>query len=362
VINGTIEVTSTAAFIGPDFTVVQADPAALYKTVNLGTDGKVVLKEGATFTLGNSPTAPNLVGASPATYTWTSTNNDAEIEINSGGLIIRDINDIATPVQITIEAPGAGILSNQSLRLERGVTLTVDTAQEFYLFGHADGGAKLLGPGTLAAGPVTFTGSDAGWQAFTNDVAITTVSATRANIYPISLDTTVTAPETTLKALGSGAVISVSAGGTLSLGITGRTKTTIDLNGTPGLKKGEIRLAVGAIINFTSADGKIFTIAPVPTTLVSASLSTNDNTAVAVAPGPPPVYSPPTLLGVTALYGVGTPLVGVQAATSAAFEAARGLPAGILVSLIGGTGTDQTATATGADVPINSETPTDANP
>jgi hypothetical protein len=375
VINGAIEIEAGGSFIGPDFATVQADPGALFETVNLGTDGKVVLNWGGIFQLGAGPEA--LVGpggtAARHAYEWNTTNDGGQIEINAGGIIIRDINDItASPVTVTIGGQGGAILSTQTLTLDRGVTLAVTAtsgADSFYLLGApADtngvgGGAKLLGPGklTLGAGAtaISIVGGDYGWQAVGHDLAFFATGAGAGTVHPINIDPSPTGPwETTLKALGLGATITVPAGANLTIGRTllVATSTTIDLGGTSARKSGEITLG--------ASTGTItLAVATTAPTVTSAIITGNDGgaspfTAELAGTGGLSEVNPSgtpavALLGVPGLVGpADLTAIGddTQAATTGVYTAGtpnNTLSAGYLVSLKPGTVTGGTNTVKG---------------
>jgi hypothetical protein len=353
VINGTLEVTETATFIGPDFATVQADPAALYETINLGPNGKVVLNDGATFTLGNSALAPNLVGAANAPYTWTG-NDGAQIEINSGGIIIRD-TDSTLDAAITVAGPGAGILKGQSLTLERGVTLDIDTGFALYLFGGTDvDGAKLLGPGTLEVGTIEFTGNDYGWQAIGDNIAIADDGIGGQYLAAYPAVTPATSPiAATLKAADNrgGAIISIPASVTLEI----RGGVTVDLNGSMARKNGEIRLASGAIISLVNSTSVILTGAGPASHTAGVPLSTASAVTTAL--------DSVNVVGLTGANASGVSET-LASTTAVADVPHTSLPRGKLVSLTGGDDTiplPGTVTAT-AVVNINSELDTEATP
>jgi hypothetical protein len=369
-IDGAIEIAAGGRFIGPDFATVQADPATLLKSVVLGDNGKLVLDHSANFYFGDV-NGKKYVGASPATYAWTSGSTaGGEIEINNSGLIIRDTNDINTEVKVTVAEEGAAILKGQSLTLGRGVILTVADTFAFYLFGDADTngkGAKLLGPGTLKAGSTEITGGDHGWQAIGDgwsfEIAPGGVTAVMKK-YP-AVATTPPAGGITLKALGLGATITQNATATASLNeLTIDVDTTIDLGGTAQKKAGEIILK-GAVSGTFDNPGKI-TLKKVLTTIGTI---TTGNTAAS-----PPAVGALTAVGVVTDITAATPLIqivdligtgnaaGTQVTTTAAKDGSK-LPPGYLVDLKPGTGN---STITGGATPdnagrISAETPTVAD-
>jgi hypothetical protein len=269
-IAGAVEIAGTGVFVGPAFATVAANPENLYKAFELEGDGKVVLNHGATFYLG-SDSGPEFVGPTTgATYRWASTapNDGAQIEINDKGLIIRDINGFdstisATMVAVTVEGSGAGVLKDQSLTLERGVTLTITDGinNALWLIGDtetAGGGATLLGPGTLAfggtGGPINIVGGTFGWKAFGDSIAIGSISnapALRAVTSVIPAPAQVAA---TLKAQGLGATINVGAK-TLDVA----ANTTIDLNGSNSREAGVIDLLNTGKISLALDTSKILT-------------------------------------------------------------------------------------------------------
>jgi hypothetical protein len=342
-INGAIELAAGGAFVGPAFATVQADPASLFKTIGLGPNGKVVLNYGAEFSLGGTDL---FVGNSSATYTWDGTAGadtaGAQIEINDKGLIIRDINEISSAVEVTVAAPGAGILSNHSLFLDRAVTLDIAATYAIYLTGAAGGGAKLKGPGKVTADTLEIIGGDEGWQAVSENNSSIAIFA--GTLMPVNPDGAVTAAAT-LKALGLGADINTSA-------LEIQENTTVDLGGSVLRKAGKIALASGGTITFADDTSVILTGIPVPATRNLVALSTTsggtDVTAGAF-----------TEIGILDLTGDGD----VKAETTAVADAspANTGPAGRLIALAGDGGTSNTvATATSA-VSISSETITEAD-
>jgi hypothetical protein len=347
-IDGALEINSGSALIGPDFATVQADPEALLSAVTLGDDGKVVLNHGAKFYFGSS-TSQEFIGGTAgdnATYAWTDTaDKGAQIEINAQGLIIRDINGIDTPVTVNVAEQGAGILKNQSLYLDRGVTLVVDN-EWFYLLGDAAGGAKLLGPGKLALGhtpdSINFIGGDSGWQAFGDDIVI---GDDYSNLFLLAVSGANPPPATvkaTLKALGQGASISIPAAAPNNTLIISEN-TTIDLNGTAAAQRGEIRLASGAIISLAATTSEILTGAG----------PAGHQTAVPLT-GAAVTGSGITGIGITGITGIANTLAVTTAV--AVTTPTPSLPPGKLVSVTGSASAG-TVTAT-ADVVISSQTDT----
>jgi hypothetical protein len=367
-IDGTVAIAADGVFIGPDFATVQANPEALFQTINLGDDGKVVLSRGAEFSLGTGPTSQLFIGAdsSNATYEWSTSDDGAELEINADGIIIRDTNGFNPAnlgiapfgVTVTIAAPGAGILKDQSLYLDRGVTLAVDANFALYLMGDTEangGGAKLLGPGKVTAGTIEFTGGNDGWQAIGNDIGI--VNITTPYIFAMSGATPPPASvASTLKALGLGTTITVPAAATLEI----RADTTIDLNGTMARKNGEILLENTAVIALAEDDSVILTGAGPAGHTTAVDLSTTGASAVTTGLDE---------IGITNQAGdilVDDGTGYAKAVTTAVLitTPAVSIPAGNLFSLIGTAGNPGTVTATVASgyFGISSETVTDAAP
>ncbi|MDR2629766.1 MAG: hypothetical protein LBC60_02475 [Spirochaetaceae bacterium] len=362
-INGAIEITEGSAIVGPSFPTVQANPDALFKTIGLGTDGKVVLNYGADFYF-SSTTGQKFVGSNgdTATYEWADLSSPgapptdgAQIEINSKGLIIRDIDEIVTHgATITIAAPGAGILKNQSLTLERGVTLVITDVLPLYLFGDTEangGGAKLLGQGKVqvgtAATSTTITGGDFGWQAIGDNIAITPVSPNNPALISVSAATPVSpTTSTTLKALGLGAAINVTTADVLNL----YADITIDLNGGNLRKVGEITIANGGKITFAAdTDTKIVTGASPATNTTPVTLAVTNSTVTASG------IQSIAVLGLTS-----TASTQIKASTTGIANTTATPPtvgAGKLVSLIGGTAVETLTTT--ALVSISSETVTE---
>ncbi|MDR2210459.1 MAG: hypothetical protein LBO65_03195 [Spirochaetaceae bacterium] len=373
-INGTIEIAEGGDFIGPDFATVQANPENLFKTIGLGSTGKMVLNYGANFSFAPGSSTAKYVGdnGDGAPYEWDTADKGAQIEINSQGLIIRDITDIdpADPVIVSVNGQGAGILKNHSLTLARGVVLQVTTGEGLFLFGDTaanGGGAKLLGPGQLVVGTGTLAdqtiivGGDYGWQAIGHDVAIFAKNGSSPpspTLAAFTLPSATPPPtlETTFKALGLGATITV---GTDNL-IIGND-VTIDLNGSNARKAGEIILPKTKTITLGDDGSKIITGAGPAGHPSAAGLASNNTSSVSTA------LDTIGILGLTGNNsGGGTPTYYVKAFTTAApvVTPTASLLAGQLVSLAGNASPAAVITNNHATDPvsISSETPTVALP
>jgi hypothetical protein len=346
-INGTIEIADGSSFVGLD---AQANPANLYKTLTLGADGKVLLDYGAFFYFG--ATGQKFVGdnGDSATYEWATAPDDgAQIEINQGGLIIRDTDSIDTPVAIGVAAEGAAILKDQSLYLDRGVSLTIASGFNLSLFGDIDtngGGAKLLGPGKVITGTdIAITGGDYGWQAIGDNINIGNGTASLQSISSaIPASATVSA---TLKALGLGAVIDIADGETLEI----KADLTVDLNGSNLRKAGEIVLGNASVIELEEADSVILTGANPAGHATAAALA--DDYTSEVDGG---TFN---AIGVAELGGDGTYALAVT--TAAPNVTDNKLPSGKLYSLTGTSGNAGTVTASSSGASISSETVTVAD-
>ncbi|MFP3091039.1 hypothetical protein LQZ21_12015 [Treponema sp. TIM-1] len=248
-INGTIEVTGSGSIIGPS-PVGLTNATDVYKFTAFEDGGKVLLNYGTSFTTG----ATKLVGAdgTGSAYEWVSggTSDGAQIEINGEGLVIRDTD--GNGAEVTIGAPNAYILKEQTLTLEAGVELLVDSAaNRLWLAGDAatSGGATLKGPGKLIAGTTEISGGSRGWQVFGGDtIGISYTGATAATIANSGTGAT------TFTALGAGATITQAASGTLTIG----PNTTIELGGSSSTAWGVIVLKdSGGALEFNAATSKL---------------------------------------------------------------------------------------------------------
>jgi hypothetical protein len=352
-INGTINIANDGFIVGPSYSAIEADPENLYNAFNLEDGGKVLLDYGATFYLGDD--TRQFVGDTAATYTWRAggVTDGAQIELNQSGMIIRDLNGVDTTnsttiantsATVTINAPGSGVLKDQSLYLDRGAILTVAAGVNNALWFVGDtlangGGAKLLGPGKVAAGTIEIIGGDDGWQAFDDVVAIITTGASAS---------TLSAPTTAsiFRALGSGAAIRIPAAGALTIA----PNTTVELNGTNVQERGVISFMAGtAAITLANDTSKIFTGAS-PEGHVTPVKLADDNASVVAT-------NTFTAIGILNLKGDNTGYT-LTKTTAAPDLPNNRLPAGRLFSLTGTAGNPGTATADAA-VTIGSLTPTD---
>jgi hypothetical protein len=293
---------------------------------------------------------------------WDGSDDGAQIEINPKGLIIRDTNEIVTlPATVSIGGPGAEILKNQSLTLERGVILTIpagatDTLRFFG--GTETDGAKLLGPGKVLAEDVEFSGGDFGWQAIGDSVRID-IGASTTDTADLAVSSTLTTPPATvtatLKAGGLGAAINVAASKTLEIG----AGITVDLNGTNLRKAGQIALDYVApdagAISLTDDTSKILTGANPVGAQNTTGIKLTTNGASASSGSGPYTFDG---IGVANLSGDSTGYA--LAWTTVSFDTANNkLPVGRLFSLAGTSGNPGTATADTVKVVISSETVTD---
>jgi hypothetical protein len=355
-INGAIEV-ANGTFIGP-YATVPTNLAVLYQTIALGSKGKVLLdSDDAVFSFGRAADPLNqlYVSSSTATYTWDGSGDGAQIELNAGGLVIRDTDDGVAAV--TIGAAGAVILKSHKLYLDRNVTLELGTGLTITLQGDTEannGGAKLLGPGKLTATANTIGGGDDGWQVLGDNLVITESTGSFDISSPIIAPATTSVA--TFKALGLGASIFVDASTTLTIA----ADITINLNGTLARKNGEIILADTAEISLAEDDSVILTMDPAYTGASAGHTSAIPLAGSTVGIGVSKVDAGAfSAIGITNLKGDDTD---AKAMTTAAPNlTANTLPAGRLVSLIGTASGSATATANGAEVRINSETPTAAD-
>ncbi|MDR1174453.1 MAG: hypothetical protein LBK83_03125, partial [Treponema sp.] len=342
-IDGTLEIAGVANSVitGPNLAAVQADPGVLYKIVDLGTNGKVVLNYGAQFLFGTDVTKFVGATADTATYEWAAAADGAQIEINDKGLVIRDTDTTAGAV-VTIGAAGAFILADQILTLERDAALALGTGT-LSLLGDAatstnGGGAILLGPGRVTSGTVTIAGGDFGWQAVGDNINLTGAAST----ITVTAASLVTPPPATiaasLKALGLGAAITAGAA-TDTLAIA--ADTTVDLNGTMSREKGVINLgASGAKITLAAAS-EILTGAAPASHAAPVALGAATTVAAGAVTG----------IGVTGLTGANVASTSETLAETTAVPpdpAATTGPVGNLVSLSSGATLPGTVTASAA--------------
>jgi hypothetical protein len=249
-INGTIELAAGGTIIAPDpDDFPAANRTDIYKFASFGTDGKIVLNYGAEYLLGDDP----LIGPSSSSYayTWADstgfgglTTDGAQIEINGVGITIRDSAN-PYPVAVTVKAPGAYILKEQTLRLDTNVTLLLGNGQAIWFAGDTSttGGAKLTGPGEVVAGSTTISGGSRGsWQVFgssTETIGILQDSADTASITNL-----LGVGTPSFEAVGAGAYIKQAAGSGKKL--TVGAATVVDLNGTSTTAGGIIELEGGS--------------------------------------------------------------------------------------------------------------------
>jgi hypothetical protein len=356
-IKGTIKVASGGTVIGP-FLSEQERPS-VYSIFDLGTGGKILLNNGATFKFGTGTTAGTdveyIAGASTGDFAfeWASNDDGAQIEINTAGFTIRDIGGTASD-GITTDAKistgkAATILKEQSLTLEAGTTLDIGVvANTLVLTGDAAGGAKLLGTGKVTAGAAEIVGGP-GWQAFGGAGTITIAYASA-----VTSSITASVAGTVFKALGSGATITQKAGAdnNLSIGVA----TVIELGGNEKAAGGVIILKNSAETDVTKS-GKL-TLGDAATKITTGNTSTAQGTAVVVAGDYKTAASGTTIsaIGLPQLKGDGTNAKAIANITAVDSK----VPSGNLISLEGGTGTitGGDATANGADGSISSLTMT----
>jgi hypothetical protein len=266
-INGAIELTGDgtnfAGLKGPELGAAPQPTATdAAKFVAFGDTGKIVFNYGTSLVMDEAP----IVGDSNATYTWKDgTDDGAQIEITKTGITIRDTGgDAPDDAEVTIGSDQAVILKDQTLTLEKGVKLIAGTNGLSLTGGDANtGGAKLVGLGELVidnTGAVaTIIGGSNGWQAIGAEL-VTFSFATTAKIAANSA-------AATLKALGPGATIAVTAAGTLNIG----ADTTIELGGITTIAGGVINLPNTAILKFAAATSKILAGAGTGTTPLNGS-------------------------------------------------------------------------------------------
>jgi hypothetical protein len=152
------------------------------------------------------------------------------------GITIRD-TDGDNAAEVTIGAANAYILKEQTLTLETGVQLVIDSANSLWLAGDAgtEGGAQLKGPGKVVVAGTTITGGSRGWRVFGADsIGIAYVGATEASIANVGA--------ATFRAQGAGATITQADTTKLSIG----AGTAIELGGTPTTAGGVIVLEANA--------------------------------------------------------------------------------------------------------------------
>ncbi|MDR2068888.1 MAG: hypothetical protein LBP71_03360 [Spirochaetaceae bacterium] len=290
IIDGTIVIDAGGTLIGPALVDFEATPEALFETIKLVDEGKVVLDWGAAYVMGTGVNEKPYIGPSSdsPTYQWTgSTPGDgAQIEINAAGLIIRDTN--AGGAAVEIANTRSVILKGQSLTLDTGVTLTITNGNTLWLVGgsETDGdGAILKGAGKVVIGGNTeIVGGPYGWQVVGDSIGIYSHNGgTEAVLMSGSSSSSVTTPAATLKALGSVLGASITQKAASGNNLTIRANTTIALGGAPQKKVGEIVLAGGSDpgkISFVNETSKITTGNSSTTTTTAGSLADNGATAV----------------------------------------------------------------------------------
>jgi hypothetical protein len=371
-IDGIIEVTGTGIFAGPSLARLTADPALVYKLITLGPKGKVRLNFGANFTYGTPATVPvpaataGFVGVNAGggadTYEWAAgavPGDGAQIEINAEGLVIRE-TDRTLGAVVTVAAPGATILKNQTLTLERGVTLAVGNTTLTLLGVPADTGrgATILGPGRLTMGTAAtapaIVGDGEGWRVIgTHNIVINGGTPALTAFDSVSGTALAATPAPAFTALGLGSTITVPVDGNLTIS----AYTDIALGGTSSQRQGQIILTGDAgdpgMITFTDATSRITTGNDGGTTPYAQPLATDGDTDISGGP----------VIGITNLVGDGAE---ATVATTAVYDgtgAPNVLNAGWLVSLVGGTaGTVEGGGDDDHNGDISAETRTNATP
>jgi hypothetical protein len=376
-ISGAIKVASGGTVIGPSLEgLSDADKLAMYTAFDFGSGGGVLLDYGAIFNMGDGTTPGTdveyLVGPSSGTYAyeWNSSNDGAQIEINGAGLVIRDGVPVAPAVAVdyaaavSIGAPNAMVLKNQTLTLERGVTLAVSAPFSFlWLAGDTTGGATLLGDGKVVINSETeITGGRDGWQAYggTGSIGLGR-GGTAGNVSTIWATTT----GTSIRALGPGATITQLAVASNALVI--EANTLIELGGNDRAVGGEIILKNSAAGNKTN-NAKLTLAAGTSKITTGNSPSAGQSSAVLLSDTNVTVATGSTIseIGILYLDGDGT---NIKATPTVAAVDGK-VPSGRLISLEGGGasasitgGSSAASTATDPqDGRISSLTPTVALP
>ena len=258
-IRGTIELTGSGALTGPDPAVL-SNALDVYKFVGFGDNGKILLNWGTAYTMG----ASKIVGVdgAGAAYEWVgSTSDGAQIVIDGAGLTIRDRNGGGAGV--TIGTGSAFVLKEQTLTLETGVTLTIDTVDTgLWLAGDAgtNGGALLKGPGSIVVLDgsdeiARITGGSSGWRVHGSD----TIGIGRTSAGGFTTIRNSATGQTSLRALGPGADITVAAGKTLRID----TNTVVELGGSATSAWGSITLMAatsgnsGGVLSLVATTSKL---------------------------------------------------------------------------------------------------------
>jgi hypothetical protein len=244
-INGTIELTGTGQLLGLNPGLFPTSPTDIYKYAAFGADGKIVLNEGTSYVFAAVPSATLtevlVIGTSVSAYTW-GTNTGAQIIIDGTGITIRDTYTDNPPLtaEVTVSAPSAIILKEQTLYLDTNVELKIGDNQAILFMGDAAGGARLRGPGKVVAGKTEITGGTSGWQVIgTESISIRQIGAVTAGT--ASITNAGTGTTTSFKALGSSAVITQKAG-TANNSLTITANTIVDLDGSANNPGGSIVL------------------------------------------------------------------------------------------------------------------------
>jgi hypothetical protein len=283
-------------------------------------------------------------GGGADAYEWCASSTDgAQIEINNAGIIIRDANPaggVTYAAALTIA--GTNVLQKeQTLTLEKGVVLTAPAGLNLWVTGDTNGGAKLLGEGSMyLSGGVYVTGGQYGWQAYG-----TGVIGIGNNGYGPSIATLATGP--TLRALGPGATITLerNVGNALVVG----ANTTIELGGNDRAVGGAIILTDGNLAD-KSKSGKLTLAAATSKITTGNSVSGTQTSAVVLADDYVTSATGTTIgeIGIPYLAGDGT----VIKVTPTVAAVDGKVPAGRIISLEGGA---TSASITGGDATVSDD-------
>jgi hypothetical protein len=280
-INGAIELASGGTFNSPNPGLFSSTSATdIYKFVSFGSGGKIVLNQGAIYEFSEVPATASaalipavpFIGTASAAFTWNTTSDGAQIIIDGTGLTIRDTD--AGGAEVTVAAPSAYILKEQTLYLDTGVELKFDNNEGIWFAGDAAGGAQLKGPGKIIAGATEITGGSSGWRVVgTETIGIFQYTADTATIMNVGTGTT-----TSFEALGPGAIITQKAVANNDLTI--EVNTIVDLNGTATSPGGSIVLKADTTdygtLTFAAANSsKVLLGAGTGGTAITAALSSS---------------------------------------------------------------------------------------
>jgi hypothetical protein len=227
------------------------------------------------------------------------------------------------------------ILKNQSLTLEKGVTLIAPTAtdaRQIWFAGDTDGGAKLLGEGIILVNSETaYQGGQFGWQAYGGTGYITVGYDTAKSIIQAPTAGTV------FRALGPGATITQRAEPSNELHIA--ANTVIELRGNDRAVGGLIILKNSTAANKTN-NAKL-TFDSSTSKITTGNTSAVQTTAVPLSATNTTAATGTTISEIGVLYldgdGSGASGVSVIKATPTVAAVDSKVPSGRLISLEGGT-------------------------